>query len=82
MFKQFLIDPLRIFWRFPTFLKVSVTTILAASIVPVRIAPPAIVVVVLVPEDSCLEFISEITFAGSSFEFATPETVERAEVVA
>ena len=32
MFKQFLIDPLRIFWRFPTFLKVSVTTAILVNI--------------------------------------------------
>jgi tetratricopeptide (TPR) repeat protein len=32
MFKQFLIDPLRISWRFPTFLKVSVTTAILVNI--------------------------------------------------
>lgn len=32
MFKQFLIDPLRICWRFPTFLKVSVTTAILVNI--------------------------------------------------
>jgi tetratricopeptide (TPR) repeat protein len=32
MFKQFLIDPLRISWRFPTFSKVSVTTAILVNI--------------------------------------------------
>lgn len=32
MFKQFLINPLRISWRFPTFLKVSVTTAILVNI--------------------------------------------------
>ncbi|MEI6368773.1 MAG: Sll0314/Alr1548 family TPR repeat-containing protein [Nostocales cyanobacterium ELA608] len=32
MFKQFLIDPLRISWLFPTFLKVSVTTAILVNI--------------------------------------------------